>query len=539
LTNHNKHGILSQNFKRDLFLRSRERYFRRWLLGVALLLAGCRFSANSDRLPGYLVVGIESDPLQLDPRYATDANGVRISNLIYNSLLRADESGQLEPELAESWRLVNDQTYLFELRHGVKFQNGKPLTAADVKYTFESIQDPKNRSPKRSLLKPLQAVDQLGPYQLRFRLSKPEAPFLEQLTTGIVPAPSNVTGLPAAWPPVGSGPFILESVDSGEKITLKTNPSYWEGKPRVAGLIFKIVPDAMVRVLEFKKGTIDFVQNDIEPEMLPWLKKNTDAEVEVRQGTTFQYIGINLTHPILKHRKVRQALALAIDRESIVRHLLKDLATPASGLLSPLNWAYEPSVERWPYDPERAKRLLDEAGFRDPDGEGPLPRFRLSFKTTNIDLRLRIAEALKEQLKRVGIELEIRTFEWGTFYSDIKKGNFQLYSLAWVGVMDPDIYYQVFHSASIPPDGDNRGRYSNARLDRLLEDGRTTTNLAKRKLIYSEVQKTLAEELPYIPLWWWKNAVVKRPSLRGFVPYPDGDLISLKKAHFEIQPPTT
>jgi peptide/nickel transport system substrate-binding protein len=187
-------------------------------------------------------------------------------------------------------------------------------------------------------------------------------------------------------------------------------------------------------------------------------------------------------------------------------------------------------VPRWPYDPGRAKQLLDEAGFSDPDGNGPLPRFRLSFKTTNIDLRRRIAEALKEQLQEVGIELEIRSYEWGTFYSDIKKGNFHLYSLAWVGVMDPDIFYQIFHSQSMPPAGDNRGRYHNAELDRLLDQGRATTDAAARKLIYRRAQEIIADDLPYVPLWWWKNVVVKRPELRGFVPYPDGDLISLKSA---------
>ena len=274
---------------------------------------------------------------------------------------------------------------------------------------------------------------------------------------------------------------MLESLQSGETVTLKANPSYWEGKPSIAGLVFKVVPDAMVRVLEFKKGSIGFMQNDLEPDVLPWIKHNTDADIEARQGTTFQYIGINLTHPILKHKKVRQALAYAIDRESIIRHLIKDLGTPASGLLSPLNWAYEGTVNQWPHDPEKAKQLLDEAGFRDPDGDGPQPRFKLSFKSTNLDLRRRIAEALKEQLQRVGIDLEIRTYEWGTFFSDIKKGNFHLYSLAWVGIQDPDIYYQIFHSSSVPPNGDNRGHYSNPQVDRLLEKGRTTMDTTERK----------------------------------------------------------
>jgi peptide/nickel transport system substrate-binding protein len=530
--------MVSQNFTSgNLSLRGHTTYHRFLVVSLVIVLGGCRFSASSAYPTGYLIVGIESNPLHLDPRYSTDANSVRIGNLIYNSLLRSDKNSQLQTELAENWHRIDAQTYIFDLRRNVTFHNGKPLTAADVKFTYASILDPKYSSPKRALLKPLQAIDQLGPYRLRFRLSGPYAPFPEQFTLGIVPASSAEEALSSAAPPAGSGPFILTSLGSGDAVTLKANPSYWEGKPSVAGLIFKVVPDAMVRVLEFKKGSIGFMQNDLEPDVLPWLKNNTGADIEAYQGTTFQYIGINLTHPILKYKKVRQALAYAIDRESIIRHLIKDLGTPASGLLSPLNWAYDATVNQWPYDPEKAKRLLDEAGFRDPDGDGPLPRFKLSFKSTNIDLRRRIAEALKEQLQRVGIELEIRTYEWGTFFSDIKKGNFHLYSLAWVGIVDPDIYYQIFHSASVPPDGDNRGHYSNAQLDRLLEKGRTATDTTERKLIYSEVQRTLAEELPYIPLWWWKNVIVKTPSLQGFVPYPDGDLISLKQVSFRSQMP--
>ena len=516
-------------------LRGCRLYLLSCFVCLAFLSAGCRSSSSYDPPPGYLVLGIESNPLHLDPRYATDANSARIGNLIYSSLLRPDQKSRLQPELAESWQRIDDKTYIFELRRDITFHNGKPLTAADVKFTYESILDAKSRSPKRALLKPLQAIDQLGPHRVRFRLTAPHAPFPEQFTLGIIPARSGKDTASSAHPPAGSGPFMLESLEWGEKVMLKANPLYWEGKPPVAGLVFKIVPDAMVRVLEFKKGTIDFLQNDLEPDMLPWLKKKADAIIETEQGTTFQYIGINLTHPILKHKKVRQALAHGIDRKIILRHLVKGMATPASGLLSPVNWAYEGNVSQWPHDPDKAKRLLDEAGFHDPDGDGPLPRVKLSFKSTNLELRRRIAEALKEQLQRIGIELEIRTYEWGTFFSDIKKGNFHLYSLAWVGIMDPDIYYQIFHSTSVPPNGDNRGRYSNAQLDRLLERGRATVDPAERKQIYAEVQRILAEELPYIPLWWWKNVVVKKPALEGFVPYPDGDLISLKQVSFRSQ----
>jgi peptide/nickel transport system substrate-binding protein len=496
------------------------------ILAFALtcLSAACR-SAPTDRPPGYLVAGIESHPLQLDPRHATDANSVRIGNLIYSSLLRADEHLRLQPDLAASWRRLDERNYEFKLRRDVRFHTGQALTAADVKYTFESILDPASRSPKRGLLKHLAAIEQTGSHELRFHLDAPHTPFVEQFTLGIVPAGSPVNDKP----PPGSGPFMLEAIDPGEKVTLKANGDYWDGKPELAGVVFKTIPDAMVRALEFKKGVIDFMQNDIEPDMLPWLKNNTGADIGVHQGTSFQYIGINLTHPILQQRLVRQALAQAIDRDAMIKHLLKDTGTAATGLLSPISWAYDDTIRPWPYDPGKAKKLLDEAGYPDPDGDGPLPRFRLSFKTTNIDLRRRIAEALKEQLQKIGIELEIRSYEWGTFFSDIKKGNFHLYSLAWVGIMDPDIEYQIFHSASVPPNGDNRGRYSNPEIDRLLEQGRISADESARKRIYGQAQRILADDLPCVPLWWWKNVIVKKPSVQGFVPYPDGDFFSLRK----------
>jgi peptide/nickel transport system substrate-binding protein len=488
------------------------------------LSAGCR-SSDQERRPNYLVLGIEANPSQLDPRYATDANAVRIGHLIYNSLLRADEKMRLQPELAESWRRLDERTFQFDLRDNVKFHDGRPLTAADVKFTFESILEPANRSPKRALLKQLQAIELAGSHRLRFHLNAAHAPFVEHFTLGIVPQ-----GSPADHrPPPGSGPFMLEKYESGEQVSLKANANYWGNEPALDGVVFKIVPDAMVRALEFKQGAIDFMQNDLEPDMLPWLRSQTHAEVTAHHGTTFQYIGINLTHPILKQLKVRQALAHAIDRGRIIRHLLKDAAVAANGLISPLNEAYDESLAVWPYDPVKARQLLDEAGFTDPDGDGPRTRFRLSYKTTNIDLRRRIAEALKEQLLQVGIELEIRSYEWGTFFSDVKKGNFHLYSLAWVGIRDPDILHQILHSASVPPNGDNRGRYANPQVDRLLERGRVAMDPAERKRIYGAAQRLIALDLPYVPLWWQKNVIAKSTNVQGFIPYPDGDLISLKK----------
>ncbi len=483
---------------------------------------------TDERPAGALVVALESGPTRLDPRYATDADSERIAMLVFDSLARPDRNFRLQPELAESWDAPDDRTFLFHLRPGVQFHDGRDLTAADVAYTYRSVLDPQNHSPKRGLLRFIESIEADDAYTVRFRLAAPFAPFGEALRLGIVPQGTPVDGSRL----IGSGPFSLEAFRPGERVVLKANPSYWNGPPRVTGVVFKIIPDAIVRVLEFRKGTVDLIQNYFEPDMLPWLEKHSRAAVTSAQGTNFQYIGMNLEHPILRHREVREAIACAIDREAIIRHILKGLAVPATGLLAPEHWAYEPAVAEVRYDPARAKRLLDEAGFPDPDGDGPLPRFKLSFKTTNLDLRKRIAEALKEQLARVGIELEVRSYEWGTFYADVKKGNFHLYSLEWIGVVDPDVYYNLFHSTSVPPDGNNRGRYRNPEMDRLLERGRREMNLEARRRIYGEVQRILARDLPYIPLWWWRNVAVMQPTLRGFELYPDGNLISLKRIRF-------
>ncbi len=515
----------------------RLRLFTFLALSGWMLLPGCHPRNNTDLPRRRLVVGLESSPTHLDPRFATDANSVRIGALIFNSLVRADQNARFQPELAERWEALDERSYLFHLKRNITFQNGKPLTAEDVKFTYESLLAPQSQAPRKSAFRMIEAVEAHGPHQVLLKFTEPYGPFLESATLGIVPAGSPLAPLTRKARLIGSGPFALEEFVPGERIVLKANRSYWQGPAPVSDIVFKILPDSIVRVLEFKKGSIDLLQNDIEPDMIPWLQRNSQALIQTLQGTTFQYIGMNLDHPALKNIKVRQAIAQAIDREAIIRHLLKDTAIPATGLLSPTHWAYEPSVRQFAYDPEKAKRLLDEAGFPDPDGAGPLPRFKLSYKTTTLELRRRIAEVIREQLNQIGIELEVRAYEWGTFYGDIKKGNFHLYSLAWVGIMDPDILYTLFHSGSIPPSGDNRGRYRNPQVDRLLEQGRRVADADHRMQIYRAVQKILAEELPYIPLWWVKNVVALNPAIRGFTPYPDGDLISLKNVSFHGSQP--
>jgi peptide/nickel transport system substrate-binding protein len=241
-------------------------------------------------------------------------------------------------------------------------------------------------------------------------------------------------------------------------------------------------------------------------------------------------VGLNWNDPLLRQPEVRRAIAHAIDRDALIRHLLGGAARSASGLLSPEHWAYEGEVAGYAYDPAAAKRLLDAAGHPDPDGDGPAVRFRLSYKTSTLDSRRRIGEALQAMLGAVGIGLDVRSFEWATFYDDVRRGNFQLYSLAWVGVNDPDFFFSLLHSTMTPPAGNNRGGYADSEIDRLTTLGRDTLDPVKRQEIYARIQRKTAADLPFIPLWWTDNVVVQSKRLCGFVPFPDGSLISLTTA---------
>ena len=499
---------------------------------MALLVLGTPGCHTEDLLQqGILVVGLESNPTNLDPRLATDASSSRICQLVFDSLFRKDASGEPVGDLVRAWTQPDETTYRFQLRPGVRFHDGRPLGAEDVRYTFQSVMDPALGSPLRGAYRMIDSIESPDPLSLLFRLREPFASFLVNLDLGILPRPAESgdegdrTGAL-----VGTGPFQLVSSEPGSLIRLRANPDFAGGAPTLKEVRFKIVPDNTVRVLELRKGTIHLIQNDIEPEVLRTLEENPRFAVQKRLGTSYSYMGFNLEDPILRSVKVRRAIAHAIDRPAIIEHVLGGLAAPATGVLSSLNWAYEPEVTVYGYDPERARRLLDEAGFPDPDGEGPRRRFELVYKTSQNDLRRRIGEAIQSQLAAVGIDVRIRSHEWGTFFSDIQKGNFQMYTLTWVGITDPDILYYLFHSDSMPPNGANRGRYVRPEVDRLLTEARRTSDREVRKEIYGRVQRILADDVPYVSLWNTVNVAVMDRRIEGFVLYPDGDLLSLKDA---------
>jgi peptide/nickel transport system substrate-binding protein len=495
-------------------------------LAVATLeAAGC--SRRPAPNPNVIVVSMTTGPNNLDPRMGTDDASEKIDQLIFDELMTLDEHLRVVPGLAERLGQPDPTTYIATLRRGVRFHDGHELTSDDVVYTFRCFIDPDFTSPRKSPYRALKSVDARDRYTVVFTLKEPFTSFPSSLVMPVVPAGA---GPNLRDHPIGTGPyrFVGSSVD--DRVVLDAFPGYYKGRPRNDGLILRIVPDEVMRGLEVKKGTVDLVLNDIGPDIVYQLEKNDHVAIVTSPGTDYQYVGLNLLDPVLKDLRVRQALAYAIDRQVLVDYLRRGFATPAVGLLPPVSWAFAPNVFGFPYDPERARALLDEAGYRDPDGRGREARLRLTLKVSNVEFNRLQSTVIQENLRAVGIKLDVRLYEFATLYADILSGNFQMYTLQWTGgsVADPDILRQVFHSSETPPAGFNRGHFSDSRVDRLLDEASASTDEARRLDLYAQVQQRVAEQVPYISLWHKTNFAVAQRTLRGIQLSPTADLRFLK-----------
>ncbi|MFZ3200196.1 MAG: ABC transporter substrate-binding protein [Candidatus Acidiferrales bacterium] len=498
---------------------------------LAMGAAGCARQPAGE--PGTLNFLIESQPTNLDPRIGTDAQSEDLDGLMFDGLVERDAQMNVVPDLAESWETPDPLTYVFHLRRGVKFHDGRLLTSADVKFTLDSIISGAVQTPKRGAFQLVQSVEAPDDATVIIRLREPYASFIYNLTRlaiGIVPGGS---GAEMSRRPVGTGSFRFVSMTPDEEIILERNPDYFGRAPTIGRVRFRIVPDAIVRALELRKGTADVGgMNSLTPDMVLALAKQPGIQVEEQPGTALAYVAFNFDDPILAHREVRQALAYATDRTALVQYLLRGQARPASGLLPPNNWAYEPDVKQYGFDPARAERLLDAAGFpRGADGV----RFHLELKTSTEESARLLGEVLADEWKRIGVALELRPLENATLLADISRGSFQLYTFRWVGYTnnDPDIFDYVFSSRRMPPLGANRGHYHNPALDALLDQQRVEMNREKRKEILSEIQKMVAEDEPYINLWYLDNVCVHRDTVTGIVIPPGGDYDFLERAKLQ------
>lgn len=436
-------------------------------LTLAAVIAG---ACGQRRLEGdAIVVGMANPVINLDPRVGADEASQKAHPLLYNTLVRIDDKLRIVPDLAEPLEQPDPLTCVARLRHGVLFHNGRELTSDDVAYTFRSFLDPNFRG-RSGAYRLLASVNPIDRYAVEFTLKEPFGSFPINLVMGIVQAGSGESN---ARQPIGTGPYRLMQFVADDRVVLTAFDRYFGGAPKNRQVVLKVIPDDTMRGLELRKGTIDLVVNDLSPDIVWQFREEGRLPVITGPGTDYAYIGLNLRSPVLSHRDVRKAIGFAIDRDAIVKYLRRGFATTAVGIVPPMSWAFEPDVFTFRYDPAEARRLLDQAGFPDPDGDGPLPRCRLSIKTSTSEV------------------------------------------------------YRV------PPSGLNRVHYSNAEVDHPIDSAASAVNDDERHALYTKAQRLIALDVPYISLWYKTNVAVSQPDIRGVRLSPIADFLFLKDVYRE------
>ena len=474
-----------------------------------------------------IVLDVFTGPNNLDPRIGIDEISQKIGQLVFSNLMDLDERLRVVPGLAERLEHPDPTTYVATLRRGVRFHDGRELTSADVAYTFRCFLDPEFVSPRSGAYRLLDSVDAVDRYTVVFRLKQPFGSFPINLVMPIVPEGADDHFNQSL---IGTGPYRFVRYLVDDRVELAAFSDYFGGAPRNEGLIVKIVPDEVMRALELRTGAADIVINDLQPDVVHQLRDEERLQTIEAPGVDYQYVGLNLRDPVLRDVRVRRAIAHAIDQRAIVDHLRRGLAEPARGLLPVLSWAHTPDIPAFEHNPARARELLDAAGYPDPDGDGPAPRLRLTLKVSSLEFNRLQSAVIQQDLREVGVAVDVRTYEFATLHADVLTGNFQMYTLGWVGgaVADPDILYRVFHSSQTPPAGFNRGYFSDARVDALLDQAAPLTDEARRFELFAEVQRLVAQEVPYVSLWHRTNVAVAQRSLTGLHLTPIADFLFLK-----------
>ena len=464
----------------------------KWL--TLLLLSLCLLACNPIQTSSEIRFAIAQAPLNLDPRYATDAASERVNRLIYQPLVDFGAASKPEPVMA-SWQMIEDKQYRFTLiKNRMPFHNNTHLTAADVKATYDSFITLKD-SPLTAEFANIDRIEVEDENTVLFTLKQADTHFPAKLIVGILPKDLIEKNHDFSHNPVGNGAlkFVswdnklrLERVKDGVKITLQE------------------VKDPTVRVLKLLRGEVDLLQSDLPPELVKYLQSKPEIFVETSTGSNFSYLGLNMQDHVLKKLKVRQAIAHAINRQEIIQKVMVTSTRIAGAILPPEHYAGNTNLTPYDYNPELAKKLLQEAGVKLP--------LKLVYKTSTDAQRVRIATILQAQMREAGIELEIRSLDWGTFFADVKQGNFQLFGLTWVGIKTPEIYSKAFGSQNFPPNGFNRGRYADVELDKLLAAENWPAATAR-----------IHAQLPYIPLWYEGQFAAMQKNISHYSPKPDGN----------------
>ena len=469
----------------------------------------------------------------LIPILAGDSASHDVAGYVYNGLVKYDKNLNIVGVLAESWEISKDNlSIIFHLRKGVKWHDDTPFTAHDVMYTYRVIVDPRTPTPYAGDFKPVKEVMMIDDYTFKVTYEKPFAPALQSWSVGILPSHllegTDITSSPLIRKPVGTGPYIFKEWISGDRIVLTSNDNYFEGKPFVERRITRVIPDLATMFLELKRYTIDMM--GLTP--LQALKQ-TDYPGFRREfnkykylGFSYVYLGYNLKHEVFKDKRVRQAIAHAINKQEIIDGILLGQGVEATGPYKPDMWAYNGNVRRYEHSREKALALLQEAGF-EKRKDGVLARNGKPFEFTILvnqgnDVRIRTAELIQKRLHEVGISVKIRTIEWATFVNEfIDKRNFEAVILGWSFGPEPDLF-DVWHSSKQGLKEFNFVSYANKEVDDLIMKARHTMNQDKRKKYYFRIQEILADEQPYTFLFIPYSLVAVHKRIKGIEPAPAG-----------------
>lgn len=468
----------------------------------------------------------ENSPRTIDPRYSIDADSQYLADFVHCSLISFDSQGKIQNQLASELKWIDPKILEITLSSSFRFSNGRPVTAADVQASYEfykkDLDDP---TPRKASFSDLKKVEILSPKKVRFYFSEPNGEFLYNLSGGILPkeqAEESIITDPKKI--IGCGKFTIRDWKVGH-ILLERREE--DSSKDVQFIRIEIVKDENTRLLKLRNNELDLVQNSLNRDQLLNIQNYKNLKLLKKAGLNTGYLAFQLEDPILQKKKVRQAIAHAIDRKKIMDHIFHGWALPATTLLIPGDPYFNQKLKPVEYDIQKSKKLLDEAGFPMKGMTKTDPRFMLKLKTTTNPTRLIIAHAVADELRKVGINVEIETMDWGKFKSDVDKGIAQMWTLNWIGFKGPDIYRYAFSTQSIPPNGANRGRFSNLKLDGILEKAKKVVNFETRRELYNQAQEIIQEELPYVFLWHEEQFAVLNTRVKNYEIFADGRLRSV------------
>ncbi len=469
--------------------------------------------------------GLSHAPVNLNPLQATDAVSARINRLIYQRLVEFAADNMPVPGISR-WQQLSPGHYRFTIIKDAqgnypRFHHGKLLTSADIKASYDAVLDIKRASPHRNAIKHIDRMEIIDEHSIDFYLSRPDPLFPAFLVIGIVPEDLLNSVHPFNTHPVGSGPFKFSHWPFAGQLFLRrqSDAQLFE---------FLKVKNPTVRVLKLLRGELDLIQNNLPPEHVSFLKKHQEINHLTHSGSNYSYLGFNLIDPVTANIALRKAIAYALDRDKIIRYALGNAAQKASGFFPQQHWAGA-AVKTYEYNTQAAREIMQQLGYNKNN------HLLLSYKTSSDPFRIRIATIIQSQLKDIYIDLHIHSYDWGTFYGDIKAGHFQLYSLTWVGINTPDIFRYVFHSHSLPPSGANRGRFNNSDIDLLIEQAEQQQTLPEQAEKYHQLQRKLQVLLPYVSLWYEDNIAFFRTDINNYRLSTDGSYDALEYVQRQLQ----